>query len=253
MFDKPFHFLSSLSWLLYPILLFFFFLAYFFFGTGWYEPARLSIEGTLPDTEAVLDLQWDSGNGYNTYEQKRFSFLPFRGSPNKPLEIVVSGGREKNDLSKQHRVILTEIRIDDRGQPLPEKTLHAVRYVRGSGWFLEAEGAQVRLEMPAEKQIYFSLAANDRSGKVRISMNGVEKVYDLYRGNWAIPQVKLNYWLLNEQGAFSVWHKMPRYAVESLRIACPPGTQLTSLALRTRTGRVIQLPLPNEHEDGQVT
>ncbi|MCW5208291.1 hypothetical protein VU11_06530 [Desulfobulbus sp. US2] len=117
MFNKSFHFSSSLSWLLHPILLFFFFFAYFFFGTGWYEPARLIIKGSAPATDAVLGLQWDSGNGYNAYEQERFSFLPFRGSSDTPLEIALSGGSEKNDLSKNSRVVLTEIRLMIRASP----------------------------------------------------------------------------------------------------------------------------------------
>ncbi|CAK8717697.1 Dolichyl-phosphate-mannose-protein mannosyltransferase [Candidatus Electrothrix aarhusensis] len=254
MFDKSFYFPGSLSWLLHPILLFFFFFAYFFFGTGWYEPARLIIEGTAPDTDAVLDLQWDSGNGYNAYEQEHFSFLPFRGSLDTPLEIIVSGGSEKNALSKNSRVVLTEIRVDDKGLPLPKQSLQAVRQVRGAGWFFESEESSISLSVPGEKQIYFSLKTNDRSGIARVTINGFETVHDLYRGNWAITQAKLNYWLLDEQGEFSVWAKMPRYAVDSLRLSFPLGTSLTSLALRTKSGRVIQLPLPDEEElvTGQV-
>ncbi|WLE95391.1 MAG: hypothetical protein QTN59_11935 [Candidatus Electrothrix communis] len=252
MFDKSFHFSSSLSWLLHPILLFFFFFAYFFFGTGWYEPARLIIKGSAPATDAVLGLQWDSGNGYNAYEQERFSFLPFRGSSDTPLEIALSGGSEKNDLSKNSRVVLTEIRVDDKGQPLPKELLHEVRHLRGRGWFLESDASRISLKMPAEKQIFFSLATNDRSGIARVTINGFETVHDLYRGNWAITKAKLNYWLLDEQGGFSVWQNMPRYAVDSLRLSFPLGTSLTSLALRTRSGEVIQLPLPNDQEKGMV-
>ncbi len=233
------------SWL-FPSLLFLFLLGYFFYGAGWYEPARLLIEGTAPDTSAAVNLQWDSGNGYNAYEQERFSFLPFRGSLDKPLEIVLSGGSEKNELSQNSRVVLTEIRVDDKGQPLPKELLHEVRHVRGAGWFFESEESSITLSVPGEKQLYFSLKTNDRSGIARVSMNGVETVHDLYRGNWEILQAKLNYWLLNEQGEFSVWQNMPRYAVDSLRLSFPPETSLTSLALRTKSGRVIQLPLPDE-------
>ena len=243
------------NWLsrLFPSLLFLFLLGYFFYGTGWYEPARLLIEGTAPDTDAVVNVQWDSGNGYNTYEQERFSFLPFRGSLDKPLEITVSGGSERNDLSKNSRVVLTEIRVDDKGQPLPKELLHEVRHVRGAGWFFESEKSSITLSVPGEKQMYFSLKTNDRSGILRVTMNGVETVHDLYRGNWEIIQAKLNYWLLDEQGGFSVWAKMPRYAMESLRLSFPPGTSLTSLALRIRSGKVIQLPLPDEQEEGLAT
>ncbi|MDU9051111.1 MAG: hypothetical protein Q3M30_19895 [Candidatus Electrothrix sp. Rat3] len=210
------------------------------------------IEGKAPDTNAVVNLQWDSGNGYNTYEQERFSFLPFRGSPVKPLEIVLSGGSEKNELAKNSRVVLTEIRVDDKGQPIPKEYLHEVRHVRGAGWFFESEESSITLAVPGEKQLYFSLKTNDRSGIVRVTMNGFETVHDLYRGNWEILQAKLNYWLLDEQGAFSVWAKMPRYAVDSLRLSFPLGTSLTLLALRTKSGRVIQLPLPDAQEEGLV-
>ncbi|WP_339136500.1 MAG: hypothetical protein WGN25_01290 [Candidatus Electrothrix sp. GW3-4] len=239
------------SWL-FPLLLFFLFLSYFFFGTGWYEPARLLIEGTAPDTNAVITLQWDSGNGYNSYEQERFSFLPFRGSLDKPLEIILSGGKEKNELSKNSRVVLTEIRVDDKGLHIPEQALHEVRHVRGAGWFFESERSRITLSVPGEKQLYFSLKTNNRSGIARVTLNGFETTHDLYRGNWEILQAKLNYWLLNKEGRFSLWEKIPRYGIDSLRLSFPPGTELSFLALRTKAGRIIRLPLSDEQREGQV-
>ncbi|WPD22498.1 MAG: hypothetical protein SD837_20215 [Candidatus Electrothrix scaldis] len=253
MFDKLSHFFHRRPGLRLAVLLFPPLLTYFIFSTGWYEPARLLIEGTAPDTKSVLGVQWDSGNGYNSYEKERFSFLPFRGNAHEPLQIVVSRGREKNALSKGTRVVLTEIRVDDRGQPLRTKNLHEVRRIQGKGWLLESENSKITLDVPVEKQVYFSLATNAHSGKVQIGMNDFIANHDLYRGNWAIIQARFNYWLLDEQGRFSVWMKLPRYAVDSLQISPSQGMRFSALSLQTKSGRIIPLPLPDEQKDGQVT
>jgi len=105
------------------------------FTTGWYEPALLVLKGRALNTDAVIDVQWDSGAGYNSYEQEQFRFLPTRSGSKKMHQIVISGGGAKNSLSKNNCVVLAEIRTDDKGLPIPTSALHSIRYVRGAGWF----------------------------------------------------------------------------------------------------------------------
>jgi len=235
-----------------PICLFIIFLLYFVFGTGWYEPARLVIKGRAANTEAIVDVQWDSGAGYNAYEQEQFQFLPTRGGLDRQHRITLAGGSTKNILSKSARIILTEIRIDDRGLYIPPEVLQSVRHVRGAGWFFETADSKVTLTVPAREQIFFSLKTNNRSGIALISIDGQETRHDLYRSNWEVLLAKLNFWFLDEQGNFSVSCAMPRYAVDSLRITVPEGTALSSVYLKTKTGRIVNLPVPEDQSDGHV-
>jgi hypothetical protein len=225
--------------------LFTLFLLYLVFSCGWYEPAVLVIKGRVLDTGAVIDVQWDSGEGFNDYEREQFSFLTNRNRSGIPHRIVVTGGGEKNPASKGNRVVLAEVRLDDRGVYLPDSALHNVRYVRGTGWVFTSRQSVAALKMKAEEQIYFAFKANTHSGIVRIAIDGQESIHDLYRENWEIIQEKLRFWFLDEQGGFSLSCAMPRYGVDSLRISVPVGTLLSSLALKTKTGTII----PLVHED----
>ncbi len=225
------------------VALFVFFLLYFVFGTEWYEPARLIIKGQADNSNAVVDVQWDSGAGFNSYEQEKFHFLPSRGGKNKKHLIILSGGHLKNALSMNSRVVLSEIRIDDRGLPIPQHSLEDVRHVPGIGWAFESKKSKITLSVPASERVYFSLNANAHSGIASVSIDGYETSHDLYRGNWEIQFAKLNFWFLDEDEHFSVTLDLPRYNVDSLRIKTPDGTTLSSVQLETKSGRVVDFPL----------
>lgn len=229
-----------------PVVLFLVFLLYFIFGTGWYEPARLIIKGCATNTDAVVNVHWDSGAGFNTYEQEQFQFLPSRGNIHKEHLIVLEGGSLKNASSKDSRIVLSEIRIDDRGLPIPQSSLEAVRHVRGAGWFLESVDSKITLNVPAGERVYFFLKANDHSGIARISIDGYEIRHDLYRGNWEIQLAKLDFWFLDDNGNFSVSLDLPRYKINSLRIKIPEGASLSSVYLQTKSGRIVDFSLPDD-------
>ncbi len=231
--------------------LFVVFLLYFIFANAWYEPARLVIKGRAVNPDAFVTVQWDSGWGYNGYEQEKFQFVPTRSGPGKQHRVILAGGAEKNVSSKNSRIILTEIRIDDRGYPIPPVTLQAVRYVRGTGWVFDSDDAKIVLTLPIKKQLYFSLKTNNRSGIALITVDGQQTRHDLYRSNWEVLLNKVNFWFLDEQGNFAVSSDMPRYTVDSLRITVPEKTAVTSVSLKTKSGRIINLSLPEDQHNGQ--
>ena len=246
--------ISIFSWqqgrLLVPGCLFILYLAWFVFATGWYEPATLVIQGQTVDPAAVVTVQWDSGAGYNSYEQEQFRFLPIRSAPDKPFRIVLAGSG-KNQVSRGSSIVLDEIRIDDHGLPIPAKALHQVRNKRGAGWFFKSADSRIALTVPGREQISLLLKTNGRSGILRVSIDGQDSYHDLYRGNWAALHTWLRFWLLDEQGNFALAAPVPRYRVDSLRINAGNSTVLSSLHLKTRTGRLIELPLPEKQADGQ--
>jgi len=217
-------------------------LGYFVFVTGWYEPARLVVKGRAVDTDTVVNVQWDSGAGYNAYEKQQFQFLATRGDNEKEHLVVLNKTLYKNPLSKGSRVVLYEIRNDDRGLPIPKKALNAVRKNAGSGWFLESSDSEIRLSVAAKDRLHFMFKSDDRSGMIRVSIDGQVTQHDLYRSNWAVLFSKLDFWLLDENGNFTVSFDMPRYKIESVRISAPYDSVISSLFLQTKS-KLIELPI----------
>ncbi len=101
--------------------------------------AELVIRGTAADTGAVIDVAWDSGEGLNDYERRRFSFLPFRGSENRNVDIVDNQGTAAESTAPEGVVKLIELRIDDRGQNMPDVGADRCGSIPGHGWRLNTE------------------------------------------------------------------------------------------------------------------
>ena len=65
------------------------------------EPARLVIKGRAVNTDAIVDVQWDSGAGYNAYEKEQFQFLPTRSGPGSQHRIILAGWGSKKCFVKK--------------------------------------------------------------------------------------------------------------------------------------------------------
>ena len=114
------------------LLLFSSILTYFVLSHSWYPHSKLTIKGTT-ELGSTITARWDSGKGFNSYEERQFSFLPFYGNSSNDVDIVIQGGAEKNKDSRGTLVVLNEIRIDDRGVYIPEEAQQDIRYVQGHG------------------------------------------------------------------------------------------------------------------------
>lgn len=217
--------------------LFLFFLLFFFFHTGWYEPARLIIEGQVSDPDTEILVQWDSGAGFNGYESEPFSFLPPPSREGQLRTLILRNTGEKNPASKGKRLILTEIRVDGQGLHIPAKSLDKVRKKKGIGWILPDTGAQISLKVPAKKHLLLTLKSDIQAGVAKIVLDNHVFKHDLYRSNWAILAAKINYWLLDQDGGFEVYMDMPRYPVKQLQIAPLGGkSSMTVSSVRLQTG-----------------
>lgn len=209
---------------------------YFIFGSGWYEPAELFIRGTA-DKNGSITVQWDSGGGLNRYERRMFSFLPFQGDPEKKIPITISGGAERNKLSRGSRIILNEIRIDNRGVPIPPSALTNVRHVKGKGWYFDTHDSEINLDLAVTQRLFFSFKTSDRFGIARIAIDEANSSHDLYRRNWEILFSELNFWVLDETNHFTVSFQMPRYAIEQLVVSGSNNVSFSSVELGEKSGR----------------
>ncbi|MCI5211327.1 MAG: hypothetical protein D3910_21655, partial [Candidatus Electrothrix sp. ATG2] len=48
------------------------FLTYFVFAHAWYEPGRLILHGQSTSGTPLIQVRWNSGAGFNEYEQREF-------------------------------------------------------------------------------------------------------------------------------------------------------------------------------------
>lgn len=229
------------------LILFLIILAYFIFAHGWYEPAKLVIRGTANQNSSV-SVQWDSGAGYNPYETRKFSFLPFRGDADENLTLIIERGADKNRSSRGNRVVLIELRIDDKGKSIPQSALTDVRLIPGHGWSFESTESKIKLNFPAHQRISIAFKTSWGSGVANISINDQKTSHDLYRRNWEILFSHVNFWLLDENGKFTLSFDLPRYAIDSLQIGGTHNARFSSVQLKTQDGE-IDLPFDNSQSD----
>ena len=222
------------------------FLFFFVSTTAWYEPARLVIKGSCAATDETVTVEWDSGAGYNEYEQVQFHFFPQRIEKGRKLRVMVAGGTQKNSVSKSGRIILSEIRVDDKGLYIPETAMHSVRHVKGQGWVFDSVDSRISLLLPMQERLYFFFKTSSRAGMVRIFIDSVKTEHDLYRGNWEVLKEEVNFWFLDRQGNFTVSLEMPRYGMERMRITGGNNTLFSSVFLKTGSGKTINLPFHDQ-------
>lgn len=217
-------------------------LIYFVVGTGWYAASRLVIEGHTQATGQDVVVQWDSGNGLNSYESRIFHLLPPPLQGQDRHRIALVGGARKNARSSGSRLVLTEVRVDDKGLSIPEQDLHCVRHSTGTPWFFEKACSQFVFQGPLKNHIGFLLKVNSSSGIARFSIDGAINDVDLYQSNWAVLQKRIDFWFVDVAGHFSVFTDMPRYRINSMVIACPDGVLVDRVFLKTKAGKLLALP-----------
>ena len=219
------------------IALFFIILAYFVSSHCWYPHAKLTIQGNA-ELNSTITARWDSGEGFNNYEERRFSFLPFYGSAETNVTIDIEGGARKHKSSRGTRVILNELRIDDRGVSIPKEALQDVRHAPGQGWYFTKSGSKISLDLPAKQQLQFSFKTSSNSGIADITINESKTSQNLYRRNWEVLFSEINFWLLDEDGNFTLSFYLPRYYIDKLEITGTGITEFSTVNITSGTSSV---------------
>jgi hypothetical protein len=224
---KPKHRLIILPGVVFVVLL------VWFVSTGWYEPARFEISGRAATHNARVIVDWDSGNGFNNYERRIFEFLPASEQ-----QHTVRIRRQKEIPGP---VVLTEIRADDRGLPIPVDALHEIRHISGSGWVFDSPEAEIILTIPANHRLQFSFKTSTNAGSVQVVIDGQVYLYDLRHSNWEIHLAHHNIWFLDRQQTFRVSLDIPRYRVNTLRVAGTETVSFTRFTLHLREQESVEL------------
>lgn len=220
-----------------PICLFALFLGYFVFGAGWQEESRLILHGqTTIGRSPLFKVRWDSGQGFNDYEQRLFQpdVQPINGQ----VSVTIGATGRKSPASLNSTVVCTAILVDGNeinlidiaGPPvLVQEELHLTEQVN------------IFFTVQAVSHIAFRFRASPSSGVASLIVNGDKTEHDLYLPNEAENSKQLDYWLLQPDGSFTVETALPRYPVHELEIM--NGNAGTS---------AIQLLAAELHGKGQV-
>ena len=201
-----------------PLGLFTLFLLYFVFGTGWYAPAQLVVRGKVFKEKGSLDVRWDSGAGYNSYEHRRFALATSLPPGQEKHRLLIRWIGEKNSASLAADVSINKIAIDGQDLDLAE-----ISRRHGLSW----DGLKIKLvenapvlafEVKAEESIIVDALTNNSSGLVEIGVNGINRKRDLYAANTDSTQVSFSHWIVDAGGGFVVRMPLPRYRVEKIHL-----------------------------------
>ncbi|WP_417912089.1 hypothetical protein [Candidatus Electronema sp. TJ] len=186
----------------------------FVFGAGWQEPARLTLRGFAADG-AVLTLRWDSGAGYNHYEQRVFS-LRTHPQADGLLNITLGATGRRWPASQSKDVVCEAVLAD--GKPIDLSTIAGAKPLLDHGALRFNKSQQLAFTVRARSQLAFRLRTDTRSGIAFIEVNGQRTEHDLYMANEAAKLKQAEYWLLGQDGSFIVETELPRYPVRELEV-----------------------------------
>ncbi|MCW5206714.1 hypothetical protein VU08_07270 [Desulfobulbus sp. F5] len=221
--------------ILLSVCLFFLFLLYFVFGAGWYEPTKLVLRGQASSGSSLIKVHWDSGAGFNDYEQRLFqpNIQPIDG------QVNISIGSTGRSLNQE--VVCEAVLVD--GKEIDLNTIAAEPLRTQSGLrFKDAENISFRIH--ATSHIVFRFRTDTSSGIAFVSVNGTRTEHDLHMDNVEAKFKQLDYWLLHQpDSSFTVETNLPRYVVHVLEIIngnVASSVRLTSAELHGK-GKVVDL------------
>ncbi len=222
------------------------FLAYFVGTGGWFPPARLEVNGTAPGGNGKLEIDWDSGSGFNDYEKRQFALDTSPDSGVSTIRIAFTG--QKNPASRGKNIVLLRITADGRPVRFRDAVKGGFKINRRGFLVLSRPGNHFIIDVFARRHIRVTLASNRFAGKALIRAFGRSKVVDLFSGNREIKHLAMDYWLTAADGSFTISMEMPRYPVKKTvvrRVDLSRPLFIKSISLITRSGmkpRTMQAP-----------
>ncbi len=189
-----------------------------FFSTRWYAPAELHIKGAAPEGDGIVNVLWDSGSGFNTYEARRFVLHknPEDGGLHR-VSIRFTG--KKNGASMSPEVECAKIHVDGKRLDLSSLETNGERGQDGRSIRLFQEGQHVSFDIAATETVAIEMATNNNSGVVELLFDGRSSYEDLFIANIEAKSRTFQYWLVREDTSFSLRMAMPRYKAKTLLLA----------------------------------
>jgi len=198
-----------------PFLSFVVFLLYFVFGSGWQEPARLTLRGHAADG-AVITLRWDSGAGFNSYEQRVFHLNAVSKQEDGLISVTIGSTGRRYPASQSKDVVCEAVLVD--GKPIDFNAIAGAKPLLSNGALRFNKSQQLAFSVKALSQLSFRFRTDTSSGIAFIEVNGKRTEHDLYMANEAAKLKQIDCWLLRPDGAFAVGADLPRYPVRELEV-----------------------------------
>ncbi len=215
------------------LIIFSIFLLYFVFGSAWYEPSQLIIEGQSESDSPLIVVRWNSGAGYNDYEKRVFKPKKYSQIGKSETTLILGSVVKENTDSLSGDVVCSDVIVD--GKHIDTRLLTTQLRFSDEG-LVFSPGDFLTLPIKATSQISLRFKTTNRSGTVSITVNGIETQYDLYMPNVEAKSRQFDYWLLGSDGTFRVEMDMPRYSIDELTI----GTQSKDGSIAKLNSAVIQ-------------
>ncbi|MCI5131465.1 MAG: hypothetical protein D3904_08045, partial [Candidatus Electrothrix sp. EH2] len=198
-----------------PVCLFFLCLLYFVLSNSWYAPSTLVLQGQAAQKNPSLLVRWNSGEGFNDYEQREFfpALQPLDAHNKNKVTIGATGRMLSASLSRQ--VVCTAVIIDGKSFDLAKLKEYGT-YVNGELHFNGTQ--QASFTVRAKSHIGLRFRTNNHSGIAFVHVNEDRREYDLYMATEAAKFKQFDYWLLGPDGSFSLEMSLPRYPIHELEI-----------------------------------
>ncbi|WP_417910542.1 hypothetical protein [Candidatus Electronema sp. PJ] len=164
----------------------------------------------------LLTVSWDSGTGFNSYEQRVFQpLIPAVEDGDKQISITLGATGRRYPASQSKDVVCADLFIDGHKIDLISIAGKPILNKRGLR-FKNTEKLTFTIKASSHVGIRFRTDTN--SGIAFVAVNGLESETDLYMANEAAKFKQLDYWLLQPDGTFTVQTDLPRYPVRELQI-----------------------------------
>lgn len=202
------------------IVIFLIFLVFLFwsvFSTSWYEGSNLVVKGYAETGQADLEISWDSGAGFNTYESRRLHINAPRVDKTNEQSVRVWALDDKNPGSKSTTVAIAAILID--GVPFDLTTVKP----RSLFWdrlnlHLHPDEAPFTFAADIKQHLRIVFATSFYYGKVAVEINGVRITYDLYRDNGRYDERPYDFYLLQPDRSFEGHIPLTRHKIDTLLV-----------------------------------
>ncbi|MFQ5484959.1 MAG: hypothetical protein ACE5DO_06465, partial [Desulfobacterales bacterium] len=169
--------------------------------------------------QTVMVVRWESGEGFNNYEQKRFFIDTQWPKENPEHTVTIRRTGEKRGASLDSDVRISAISFDNQHKILLKDLSSETVGTDDHGLLrFKKIGSEIKLAVKSRHQIHLAFATNNYSGIVEIGINGKFKKYDLYTHNEEIQRRAIDYWLIGPNGDFAVTMPLPRYPIKTLII-----------------------------------
>ncbi|WP_417915103.1 hypothetical protein [Candidatus Electronema sp. JM] len=203
------------------------------------------LRGHTAGGSPAITVRWDSGAGFNDYEQRLFQ--PDVHPQDGQISVVIGTTGRKNSASSSAGAVCSAVLVDGTEIKLDE---FAKPPVFADGELHLQEQSSLAFKLPAQSHVAFRFHTDSNSGVAFVEVNGKRTEFDLYMANVEAKFKQFDYWLLQPDGSFALTVDLPRYPVRLLELSTG-NASLTAVELHGK-GQIANLLQNKRAEHGKI-